>query len=329
MNKMPRFNTVFPALFLYLCMSSANAMVLPEHTEMVADDVYSYGDPNVGYYSMFMVTDKGVVVFETVNSQHSQGMLAAIKEITDKPVRYALHSHNHWDHSAGGKVFQDAGAKTMAHYEAFLWMKANPHPDMALPDKYWKGKFKKLRIGGKVIELHYLGMNHGLGMTVFVLPEERIAYIADLVTPDRVLFTIVPDFNIKPFVETLEKIESMEFDHAVYSHSSSNAFESKDSVTTTREYVLDIQNAIFAEFEKGTPFGEIPNVIDLPKYANLAMYEEWLDMNVWRIMLDMAMGPFPWRPEHKFHHKSHSRDKHHYTPHSRDKFYDKPHARYK
>jgi len=35
--------------------------------------------------------------------------LQAIQESTDKPVRFLLHSHNHWDHASGGQVFKDAG----------------------------------------------------------------------------------------------------------------------------------------------------------------------------------------------------------------------------
>lgn len=162
-------------LFLSLFITAVNAMDLPDHTNMVAEDVYSYGDPNGGYFSMFVITNNSVVVFETVNSTHAQGLISAIQAITDKPIRYALHSHNHWDHAAGGRAFQEIGAKTIAHHEAYKWMKANPHPDMALPSKYWKGNFKKMRVGGTVIELHYLGMNHGLGMTVFVLPAKRTA----------------------------------------------------------------------------------------------------------------------------------------------------------
>ena len=42
------------------------------------------------------------------------------------------------------------------------------------------------------MELNYFGMNHGLGMTVFLLPEEKVAYIADIVTPNRVLFASFP-----------------------------------------------------------------------------------------------------------------------------------------
>jgi len=40
----------------------------------------------------------------------------------------------------------------------------------------------------------------------------------------------------------------------------------------------------------------IPNAVKLPQYKDWWMYEEWLPMNVWRILLDDSMGPFPWRP---------------------------------
>jgi len=301
------------ALFSVLLSFQVTASTLPEYTTEVAKNIYSYGNPNMGYFSMFVVTKRGVAVFETVNTQHSQGMLAAIQEITDKPIRKVFHSHNHWDHSAGGKVFQDVGAKTIAHHQAYEWMVNNPHPDMSVPSKYWKGSRKDIRMGGTKIELHYLGMNHGLGMTVFVLPKERIAYIADLVTPNRVLFTIAPDFNIKPFVASLKMIETLDFDKAVYSHSHASPFEDKAWVTTTHEFISDIRSAIFEEFAKGTPFGQIPTTIDLPKYNGLAMYNEWLHMNVWRIMLDDVMGPFPWAPPHKFNMKhSHHKHKHDY-----------------
>ena len=56
-----------------------------------------------------------------------------------------------------------------------------------------KAHIKSLEI---TVEMHYLGINHGQGMTVFLIPDQKVAYIADLVTPNRVLFSIVPDFNI-------------------------------------------------------------------------------------------------------------------------------------
>ena len=266
----------------------------------VSKNVYRFGpaEGNNGYYSMFVVTGEGVIAIEPANNDHANGLMAAIKSVSDQPVRYLLHSHNHWDHSKGGKVFKDAGATIISHVEAYEWMKANPHPEMVLPDQYWTGKRKDIVLGDKTIELHHIGMSHGLGMTVFILREEKIAYIADIVTPNRVLFANVPDFNIKEWIRALKQVETLDFTGAIYSHTQSKEpLGSKTDVVLTREFIVDVKKAIVAEFKKGTDFVNIPTTVDLPKYKHWAMYEEWLPLNVWRIMLDMHMGPYPWYPE--------------------------------
>ena len=296
MPNVKRLFVVITAIFSTLLMM--NTAFAQEHVWKAADGVYRYG-PGDGYYSMFVVTDEGVIAIEPVNIKHSQGLLKAIRSVTEKPVRYLLHSHNHWDHSKGGQVFRDQGAKIVAHEEAYEWMKANRHTDLALPDETWTGNRKDIILGGKTIELHYMGMSHGLGMTVFLLPKEKIAYIADIVTPNRILFTIVPDFNIKEWMRTLTEVEKLDFQTAIYSHSQAKEpFGSKTEVTQTREFIEELQAAIVAEFKKGTPFLKIPSTVKLPKYEHWAMYNEWLPLNVWRVMLDMHMGPFPWRPDH-------------------------------
>ena len=265
-----------------------------KHLWKAAEGVYKYA-PGNGYSSMFVVTDDGVIVVEPVNTVHSKGLLKAIQSVTDKSIRYLLHSHNHWDHSKGGQVFRDAGAKIVAHAEAYEWMKANPHPELALPDENWSGKRKDITLGGKTVKLHHVGMSHGLGMTVFILPEEKLAYIADIVTPNRVGFAVLPDFNIKEWLRALGEVEKMQFTKAIFSHSHAKSpLGNKSDVTKTREFIQDLQMAIVNEFKKGTPFSEIPSVIDLPKYKHWAMYEQWLSLNVWVVMLDMHMGPFPW-----------------------------------
>jgi hypothetical protein len=145
-------------------------------------------------------------------------------------------------------------------------------------------------------------MNHGLGMTVFILPKEKIAYIADLVTPERVMFSIVPDFNIKDWERSLKVIEKMDFEKAVYTHNhNANPLlgGTKQDVRDNLQFIQDLRMAIYSEFKKGTNPMMVPNVVQLPKYKDWAMYKEWLPMNAWRILLDEWMGPFPWRPDKK------------------------------
>jgi glyoxylase-like metal-dependent hydrolase (beta-lactamase superfamily II) len=278
--------------------SAAAAQTLPEHTALIADGVYSYGLDH--YVSMFVVTDEGVIAIESVTTAHATGLLEAIRQVTDKPVKYLLHSHNHWDHSSGGQIFKDAGAKTVAHAEAAEWMTANVGQDMVVPDESWSGNRKDITLGDTTIELHYLGMNHGLGMTVFRLPKQKVAYIADIVTPNRVLFSIVPDSNIREWERSLEDIIKLDFDKAVYSHNDlPDPLQggTKQHVIENLQFIRDLRAAIYAEFKKGTPPMKVPDMVQVPKYKDWAMYDQWLAMNAWRIILDDHMGPFPWRPE--------------------------------
>ncbi len=267
----------------------------------IGEDVYSF-TPGEGNHSMFVVGEQGVVVFETFHSGHSQKMLEAVRSVTDKPIKYAFISHNHWDHSSGGQVFSEAGTQTVMHARAAAWVEANPGRDTAMPDITWSGDRKDFEMGDFTVSLHYLGLNHGMGLTIFTIPERRAAYIADLVSPNRVMFSVVPDFNIGEWERSLGEILEMDFDVAVCSHNELPMEEAMNGCTHAhvveeRQFIRDLRNAILAEFEKGTGFMQIPKAVRLPQYSHWVGYDEWLEMNTLRLMTDLWMGPFPWVPD--------------------------------
>ncbi len=267
----------------------------------INDGVYSF-TLGQGNYSMFVVGEDGVAVFDTFDSKHSEAMLAAIRGVTDRPIKYAFHSHNHWDHASGGQVFKDAGAQTVMHALAAEWLAAHPGRDTVSPDMVWSGEKHDIRMGDFTVQMHYLGLNHGLGMTVFTIPERRAAFIADLVNPNRVMFAVVPDFNIGEWERTLTEILNLEFEVAVCTHNELPADEALKGCTRAhvdeeRQFIRDLRSAILEEFQKGTSFLEVPKAVKLPQYAHWAGYDDWLEMNTLRLMTDLWMGPFPWYPD--------------------------------
>ncbi|TQV89887.1 MBL fold metallo-hydrolase [Aliikangiella coralliicola] len=265
----------------------------------IAKDIYSFSIDGE-YISMFVVTADGVIVFETMNSVHAKAMVKAIKDITSQPIKYAFQSHNHWDHASGGQVFLNEGAMTIAHAEATAWIVANPYQDMVAPKKSWSGNRKDFELGGVKVELHYLGMNHGLGMTVFVLPQSKIAYIADIVTPNRIIFSVVPDFNLREWERSLKEILNLNFDKAIFSHNENKtplAAGGKEEVVAQLQYLQDLRAGFYEHLRKGTNPMLIPKTLKLPKYKDWVGYDDWLEMNIWRILVDEFMGPFPWRPD--------------------------------
>jgi len=72
------------------CFAAADNSRLRE----ISDSVYSF-TLGEGNYSMFVIGENAVAVFDTFDSRHSTAMLDAIRSVTDKPIRYAFHSHNH------------------------------------------------------------------------------------------------------------------------------------------------------------------------------------------------------------------------------------------
>src|SRR6188474_1061735 len=83
------------------------------------DNVYIFRNGN--HQSMFIVTKDGVIATDPVaygRPTGGQQYIDEIKKVTDKPIKFLIYSHHHFDHIAGGKAFKDAGAQIIAHKNA-------------------------------------------------------------------------------------------------------------------------------------------------------------------------------------------------------------------
>lgn len=71
----------------------------------IADNLYRA--TNAGHRAVFLVTDEGVILADTINREFSEWLKNEIDQRFGVPVRYVLYSHHHWDHASGGAVFED------------------------------------------------------------------------------------------------------------------------------------------------------------------------------------------------------------------------------
>jgi glyoxylase-like metal-dependent hydrolase (beta-lactamase superfamily II) len=82
---------------------------LPKLTlNRVKDDLYEIeGDVgNVGVY----ITSEGVILIDDKYDQDHEGILAAVKQVTPRPVKYVISAHHRVDHSGGDtKMYRAAG----------------------------------------------------------------------------------------------------------------------------------------------------------------------------------------------------------------------------
>jgi glyoxylase-like metal-dependent hydrolase (beta-lactamase superfamily II) len=92
----------------------------------VARDVYlfvskPYGDVGLDGNSVAIVGRDAVLVFDTNGTPASAAkVLGEIRRVTDRPVRFVVYSHWHWDHWYGTQVYTAAfpGVKVIAHEKA-------------------------------------------------------------------------------------------------------------------------------------------------------------------------------------------------------------------
>jgi len=80
-------------------------------SQKVAEGIYlftttPYGDVGLSGNSVAILSDDGVLVFDSNGTPETAAtVLAEVRKLTDKPVRYLVNSHWHWDHWGGNQTY--------------------------------------------------------------------------------------------------------------------------------------------------------------------------------------------------------------------------------
>jgi glyoxylase-like metal-dependent hydrolase (beta-lactamase superfamily II) len=102
------------AVAMALCSASSARDFGKVSTHKVAEGIYlftttGYGDAGLCGNSVAIVSDDSVLVFDSGGiPETAQVILAEIRKLTPKPVRYLVNSHWHWDHWGGNQVYRQA-----------------------------------------------------------------------------------------------------------------------------------------------------------------------------------------------------------------------------
>jgi glyoxylase-like metal-dependent hydrolase (beta-lactamase superfamily II) len=228
---------------------------------------------NGGYQAMFVVTSDGVIATDPIgyaDRNSAQLYLAEIRKVTDKPVKYVIYSHHHFDHIAGGKPFKDAGARFVAHHRAKQRLEQLADPYTVIPDEVVTDKGWSLTLGNTTLELVYLGLNHSDSTLVMRLPKEKIVFIVDTIPvgafPGRGLI----DFHPLETEAFMKAVLAMDWDRLIPGHPAPG-----DRLGTKKDVQdqLELLQTASAEMRKLALEGKCWDTAE--KEFKLPAYEKW------------------------------------------------------
>ena len=182
------------------------------------------------HHSMVVEMEDHVIVVGTpLFEERSLAVIAAIEErFPDKPIRHAVVSHFHMDHSGGVRAYAATGATIVVHesvvdfFEGVLERPMTVRSDSlaeasgASPATEGVGSDPmELTDGTRTVQLHHVPNEHAGGMLIAYLPNERVAFVADLYSPGG---TPNPeDANTQAFYDAVEAA-GLDIDQVVGGH---------------------------------------------------------------------------------------------------------------
>lgn len=282
--------------------------------EKITEGVY-YATGAGGGNSPVIIGDRDVLVVDTNTTPASaRAFLEDLKLITTKPVRYAVNTHYHYDHTDGNQVYRANNTDVIAqeyvkyamenydilHREPYVTSQVvngqrridtakrqlaeehDPQKRTALttqltaaeknfadldeikitaPNVTYKDK-KVLDLGGREVQLLFLGRGHTDGDTFVYLPKEKIICTGDMLESGP---SYMGDGRFEEWIVSLENFKKLDFDLVLPGHGTPFK-DGKQHATAFQGYLRDVVKQVDTLRKQGLTSIEAAQKVDLSAY---------------------------------------------------------------
>ncbi len=278
----------------------------------LSENAYAYtteGDPNSGV----IIGDNAVMVIDaTATPVMAQSLIACIRSVTDKPIKYVVLSHYHAVRVLGASAYFNEGATEIiasrgtydlivergaqdmqSEIERFprLFNAVDSIPGLTWPTMVFERELT-LHLGKLEVKLMHIGAGHTKGDTIAWIPSQRICFSGDLVEYNAGVYT--GDAQLEEWPSTLDALAQLKPAKLVPGRGP--ALESEADVAKgiayTRRWVSDLFGAakagVAAKRSLKEIFADTRKVMD-PTFGTVFIYEHCLPFDVTRAV-DEASG---------------------------------------
>lgn len=258
----------------------------------------------------FVVTDEGVIVFDTLGTPSlGNALLQKIRGITDKPVRYVVLSHYHADHIYGLQAFRDqtkasivaqekaldytaagntddeaAGPRLEQRREALApWVNAETR--IVLPQVAFRVA-AELRLGGHHLQLVYAGPAHSMSDLMMLVMPERVLFAGDIVQNGRIPFMASAAVNTSNWLLGLQEVAGFDPRFIIPGHGKP-ATSAPEAIKFTDTYIRYVQQEMRKAVENWTEFDAAYKATDWSEYQKIPAFNASNRGNAYRVFLEI------------------------------------------
>jgi glyoxylase-like metal-dependent hydrolase (beta-lactamase superfamily II) len=212
-----------------------------------------------------VIGDDGVMLIDSLRvPSFARDLIADVKKLTDKPIRYVVDTHSHWDHSWGNEEFPDS---TLVGHANCRREMLDPDITVTWRDKViasgdpWAEEAKSVRItppdltfedtlhlqfAGRPIDMHWLGRAHTSGDIFIRLPDDGLLFTGDVAQDGGVPYMM--DGYLKDWVGTDSRLVELECDRFMAGH---GPIGSSAAISEARDFIVTLVGAVEAAIADG------------------------------------------------------------------------------
>ena len=211
-----------------------------------------------------IVTNKGTVIVDPGGSwKGAEALHAAIRQVTDQPVRHVINTGGQDHRWLGNGYWRKQGATIIASEAAVADQKDRGSMQVTMLDQLLKDSltgtepayadvtFKTahtLSIGGLSIEIRHEGQAHTPGDSFVWVPSKRTVFSGDIVYVERLL-GVGPQSSSKSWIAAFDAMAAVKPEHIVPGHGGPTIL--KRATAETRAYLVNLRTRIGKHIEAG------------------------------------------------------------------------------
>ncbi len=220
--------------------------------QKIKDDLYMIeGDGgNVAIYT----TGEGVILIDDKFERDFADIMAKVKSVSDKPLKYVINTHQHGDHTGSNEKLLPI-AEIIAHKNARANMEKSKQPGLM---RIVFSDESDLFLGGKEVRARYYGRGHTNGDAVIYFPALRLVHTGDLFVSGAPLIDYANGGSAGEWSKTLDEVLKLDFDTVIPGH---GPVSKKADLAKFRDKMQDLTTRVSGMVRKGQSKDEISKML--------------------------------------------------------------------